>query len=829
MINLFLIKPLKGFWVIGLILFLGACTSSTIGQKESNSRKQSFNQNWDFYLSDLKDEDSISDQTQWKSLDLPHDWSIETAFDKQSPVGHGGGYLTGGLGWYKKDFTVDKQDSSKRISIHFDGVYCNSEVWINGHYLGKRPNGYIGFEYDITPYLNFGQTNQILVKVDNSNQPNSRWYSGSGIYRNVWLKKTEKLYVVNWGTFITTPKVSKDQATVNVVTTIGNDNNEEKTAVLRTRVLKDGQEITQSEKEFLISSKANQELEQQLEINTPELWSDVSPELYTAISEILIEGNLIDQKKTNFGIRNFRFDLDKGFILNGVQTKIKGVCLHHDLGPLGAAVNTRAIERKLEIMKEMGVNGIRTAHNPPSPELLDLCDQMGFIVMDEAFDMWAHAKNPHDYATVWEQWHKKDLEDQILRDRNHPSVFMWSIGNEIPEQWSPEGAEIGRELSAIVKGLDTTRVVTAGMNPPIHVNNDEVTIQFEDTAAEPNALAGSGALDLIGYNYAHQTYEDHQKNFPNTPFIASETTSGLQTRGFYEFPSDTTKIWPVRWDLVFTQGNEDNTVSAFDQVRTPWGSLHEETWKIIKKHDFLSGMFVWTGFDYIGEPTPYQWPSRSSYFGIVDLAGFPKDVYYMYQSEWTDTPVLHVFPHWNWEEDTLVDLWVYYNNADEVELFLNGESLGVKSKEGDDLHLMWRVPYEKGTLKAVSRKDGKVVLEREVKTAGIASELSLTADRSTIYADGEDLSFITVGVMDENGVIVPRAADQISFTIDGPGKIVGVANGDPTNHESFKGQTHKAFNGKCLVVLQAGREKGNMVLTATAPGLKQSTINIQIK
>ncbi|EKF56481.1 glycoside hydrolase [Galbibacter marinus] len=829
MINLFLIKPLKGFWIIGLILFLGACTSSTIVQKESNSRKQSFNQNWDFYLSDLKDEDSISDQTQWKSLDLPHDWSIETAFDKQSPVGHGGGYLTGGLGWYKKDFTVDKQDSSKRISIHFDGVYCNSEVWINGHYLGKRPNGYIGFEYDITPYLNFGQTNQILVKVDNSNQPNSRWYSGSGIYRNVWLKKTEKLYVVNWGTFITTPKVSKDQATVNVVTTIGNDNNEEKTAVLRTRVLKDGQEITQSEKEFLISSKANQELEQQLEINTPELWSDVSPELYTAISEILIEGNLIDQKKTNFGIRNFRFDLDKGFILNGVQTKIKGVCLHHDLGPLGAAVNTRAIERKLEIMKEMGVNGIRTAHNPPSPELLDLCDQMGFIVMDEAFDMWAHAKNPHDYATVWEQWHKKDLEDQILRDRNHPSVFMWSIGNEIPEQWSPEGAEIGRELSAIVKGLDTTRVVTAGMNPPIHVNNDEVTIQFEDTAAEPNALAGSGALDLIGYNYAHQTYEDHQKNFPNTPFIASETTSGLQTRGFYEFPSDTTKIWPVRWDLVFTQGNEDNTVSAFDQVRTPWGSLHEETWKIIKKHDFLSGMFVWTGFDYIGEPTPYQWPSRSSYFGIVDLAGFPKDVYYMYQSEWTDTPVLHVFPHWNWEEDTLVDLWVYYNNADEVELFLNGESLGVKSKEGDDLHLMWRVPYEKGTLKAVSRKDGKVVLEREVKTAGIASELSLTADRSTIYADGEDLSFITVGVMDENGVIVPRAADQISFTIDGPGKIVGVANGDPTNHESFKGQTHKAFNGKCLVVLQAGREKGNMVLTATAPGLKQSTINIQIK
>src|SRR5690606_7478674 len=312
----------------------------------------------------------------------------------------------------------------------------------------------------------------------------------------------------------------------------------------------------------------------------------------------------------------------------------------------------------------------------------------------------------------------------------------------------------------------TTRLVTAGMNPPIHIRNKEVTLQFEDTAAEPNALAGSGALDLIGYNYAHQTYEDHQKNFPNTPFIASETTSGLQTRGFYEFPSDTTKIWPVRWDLAFTNGNKDNTVSAFDQVRTPWGSLHEQTWKIIKKHDFLSGMFVWTGFDYIGEPTPYVWPSRSSYFGIVDLAGFPKDVYYMYQSEWTDTPVLHVFPHWNWDPGTLVDLWVYYNNADEVELFLNGKSLGTKSKQNDELHLMWRIPFEQGTLKAVSRKDGEVILEREIKSAKAASQLALSADRTSIDADGKDLSFITVDVLDENGVIVPRASDQLTFDIE---------------------------------------------------------------
>lgn len=827
--HLFFIKSILGFLAISVILLLGACNSSTASQKETN-RAQAFNQNWEFYLADgTTEEDSVSDQTVWTTLELPHDWSIEGAFDEESPVGHGGGYLSGGLGWYKKDFTIDKGDRSKRISILFDGVYSNSEVWINGHYLGERPNGYIGFEYDLSPYLKFGESNQILVKVDNSQQPNSRWYSGSGIYRNVWLKTTEKLFVDTWGTYITTPKVSKDLAEVRLETSIRNTNTSEKTAVLRTRVLKDGQEITQTEEAFSIASDQEHTIVQKLDVQSPKLWSDVQPELYTTVTEILVDDQLIDKKQTRFGIRNFKFDLEKGFILNGTQTKIKGVCLHHDLGPLGAAINVRAIERKLEIMKEMGVNGIRTAHNPPSPELLDLCDQMGFIVMDEAFDMWAHSKNPHDYATVWEQWHKKDLEDQILRDRNHPSIFMWSIGNEIPEQWSPEGAEIGRELAAIVKNLDTTRVVTAGMNPPIHINNDEVTLQFEDTAAEPNALAGSGALELIGYNYAHQTYEDHQKNFPNTPFIASETTSGLQTRGYYEFPSDTTKIWPVRWDKVFTQGNSDNTVSAFDQVRTPWGSLHEETWKIIKKHDFLSGMFVWTGFDYIGEPTPYLWPSRSSYFGIVDLAGFPKDVYYMYQSEWTDKSVLHVFPHWNWEAGTLVDVWVYYNNADEVELFLNDKSLGVKSKEGDDLHLMWRVPFEEGTLKAVSRKDGKVVLEREVQSAGSASELALSADRSTIDADGKDLSFITVDILDENGIFVPNAGDQITFSLEGPGKIVGMANGDPTNHESFKGHTHKAFNGKCLIIVQADREKGNVVLTATAPGLNQATINIQVK
>lgn len=447
--------------------------------------------------------------------------------------------------------------------------------------------------------------------------------------------------------------------------------------------------------------------------------------------------------------------------------------------------------------------------------------------MDEAYDMWEQKKTPYDLANHWAAWHKRDLEDQILRDRNHPSIFMWSIGNEIPEQWSEHGAEIGKELAAIVKALDTTRYVTAAMNPPVHVTDKSVTIQFENTADQPNALAGSGALDIIGYNYAHQTYAKHQVNFPHTPFIATETTSALETRGYYEFPSDTTKIWPVRWDLKFTEGNPDNTVSAFDQTRAPWGSLHETTWNIIKKYDFLSGMYIWTGFDYIGEPTPYEWPSRSSYFGVVDLAGFPKDVYYMYQSEWTDKDVLHLLPHWNWQAGQTVDVWAYYNHADEVELFLNGKSMGVKHKEGDALHVMWRFPFEPGTLKAVSRKNGKTVLESVLKTADKPAKLHLTADRTIIDADGKDLSFISVDITDMNNVLAPMANNQIHFSIEGPGTIVGVASGDPTNHESFKGTSHRALNGKCLVIVQATEKGGDIRLTAKSDGLNSDSITIK--
>ena len=780
-----------------------------------SSRIVSFNSSWNFHLNDsIKDKDTINSSTMWKTLNLPQDWSIEGKFDEKSPAGHSGGDLTGGLGWYKKTFKVALENKDKMTSIIFDGVYRNSQVWINGHFLGKRPNGYIGFQYDLSPYLNYGEkNNEIIVKVDNSKQPNSRWYSGSGIFRNVWLETTNKLYVDQWGTYITTPKVTKESASVHLENTLKNQNTSSKSAVITTTIFKNGAKVTLVSQNITIAANANQIENQDIIIKNPVLWSVEKPELYTAITEVSVDSKIIDQYKTNFGIRNFKFDVDKGFILNGKQVKIKGVCMHHDLGPLGSAINTRAIERQLEILKEMGVNGIRTSHNPPAPELLDLCDKMGFIVMDEVFDMWKKSKTKYDYSMYWDQWHAKDLQDQILRDRNHPSVFIWSIGNEIPEQWDATGGTITKELAGLTRNLDATRPITSALSP----------------ATKENSIAASGALDLIGYNYAHESYAKHKEVFPGIPFIATETTSALETRGYYDAVSDTIKQWPTRWDIPLTTGNLGNTVSAYDQVQTPWGSTHEATWKVIKKYDNLSGMYIWTGFDYIGEPTPYVWPSISSYFGIVDLAGFPKDIYYMYQSEWTNKTVLHLFPHWNWKAGQNVDLWAYYNNADEVELFLNGKSLGTKKKMGDDLHSMWRVPFQAGTLKAVSRKNGKTVKETSIQTAGNPSKIKLTADRNTINADGNDLSFITVDITDEKGILSPNVNNEIQFSLLGNGKIVGVCSGDPVSHESYKGTKHTALNGKCFVIIQAGNKPEKLELTASANGLKSSVTIINVK
>jgi len=793
-------------------------------QAGANPRPQgttSFNQDWRFNLGDVINGQAPDlDDSRWRTLNLPHDWSIEGEFSEKNPAGFGGGALPGGTGWYRKTFTLPSSANSKFVFIDFDGVYRNSEVWINGHYLGKRPYGYSSFQYNLTPFLNAQGKNVIAVKVDNSQQPNSRWYSGSGIYRNVWLTTTDHLGVDHWGTYVTTPEVSEQSAKVVVKTTLREvlqSSSTLSTEVNLTTIVygANGKEVARViSKNVQVNNHAPTEVTQELIVKSPSLWSIESPSLYRAVSEVEVRGKAVDRYETSFGIRYFSFDREKGFFLNGKRVKINGVCDHHDLGALGAAVNTRALERQLEVLKAMGVNGIRTSHNPPAPELLDLADKMGFIVMDEAFDMWKKEKTKFDYHLDWDQWHKRDLEDMVLRDRNHPSVFIWSIGNEISEQWggNPEAGIIGKELAGIVRSLDKTRPITSACN-------------FVD---RKNTLISAGDLDLVGTNYAHDRIPQFPTLFPGRPLIGTETVSSLASRGSYDMPADVIRRWPHRWDEDFKDGNADFSVSAYDNASAPWGSTQEETWKIVKKNDFFSGQFIWTGWDYIGEPTPYGWPARSSYFGIIDLAGFPKDTYYMYQSEWTSRPVLHVYPHWNWKQGDTVDIWAYFN-SEEVELFLNGKSLGTKKKAGDDLHVAWKVPFEPGTLRAVSRSHGKVVLTEEVRTAGPAARIVLVPDRKVIKADARDLSFVTVKIVDANGTIVPNADNLVNFQLSGEGSIAGVDNGNQISHESFKANHRKAFKGLALAIIQAKEKGGRITLKATSDGLAPASVVIEAK
>lgn len=833
---------MKLFTYIGIFccMLLGACSSVSVSPRE----KICFNDNWSFSLSDNpKASETDFDDKDWRVLNLPHDWAIEGDFSKDNPSGTGGGALPGGTGWYRKTFVPGNEDSDKIIRIDFDGIYMNSEVFINGQSLGKRPYGYISFGYDITPYLKWNEKNVIAVRVDNSEQPNSRWYSGCGIYRNVWLTKTNPVHVDEWGTYVTASDISNNNATLNIVTTVQNSGNDDEAVILKS-ILNDMNGTVVAETESSVSVVAGQksDVNHTLNISSPKLWDTENPYLYSLVTEIIKDGKCIDRYTTTTGVRDFKFDAEKGFILNGKQTKINGVCMHHDLGCLGAAVNTRAIERQLEILKEMGCNGIRCSHNPPAPELLDLCDKMGFIVMDEAFDMWRKKKTSHDYARYFNEWHEKDLRDFILRDRNHPSIFVWSIGNEVLEQWSDAKADtlsleeanlilnfghsadmlakdgemsvnslLTKKLADFVRELDPTRPITAGCNEPNPGNH----------------LFKSGALDIIGYNYHNANIPDVPKNFPGKPFIITESNSALMTRGYYRMPSNEMFIWPERWDKPFY--DESFSCSSYENCHVPWGNTHEENIKLVRNNDFISGQYIWTGFDYIGEPTPYGWPARSSYFGIVDLAGFPKDVYYLYKAEWTNKQVLHLFPHWNWTEGQEIDMWCYYNNADEVELFINGESQGIRSKDEDNLHVVWRVKFIPGTVKVVARKGSNIIAEKEIHTAGTPHKIRLTPDRNIITADGKDLSFVTVEVLDKDNNLCPLSENLINFEIKGNAFIAGVDNGCQTSMERFKDNKRKAFNGKCLVVLQNNGEKGTATLTANSNGLESSTIEIKSK
>jgi beta-galactosidase len=778
-----------------------------------------FNNNWKFYLgNDSTASNENFNDDNWRTLNLPHDWSIEGNFAKENPATTQGGALPGGIGWYRKTFSIPTSAKNKNIAIEFDGVYKNSEVWINGNYLGKRPNGYISFQYDLTAYLKFGKAKNIIaVKVDNSKQPNSRWYSGSGIYRDVRLTIFAQNYFLKDRFFVTTPKIDKDTATILIdARFITVYKNYEKSKV-KTTIFSDQGKIIFSYISEVGSGNNMTGILYDFKIPNPVFWEIDNPYLYTLKLELLSWSNIkLDDITSTFGIRSIKFDREKGFFLNNKPLKIKGVCMHHDLGALGAAYNNSAAERQLRILKEMGCNSIRTSHNAPAPAFLDLCDKMGFLVMDEAFDIWQKKKNKFDYSLDFAAWHKKDLEDLILRDRNHPSVFMWSIGNEIREQFDSTGIALTKELVDIVKRFDNTRPITAALT--------EI-----DTLK--NFMYQANTLDVLGWNYNDKNYADVLKKYPNQIFIASETNSAIATRGHYDMPSDSVRVWPAKGKKEIENVNGDWTVSAYDNAMTYWGSTHEETWKIIKKYDFLSGMFVWTGFDYLGEPTPYPWPARSSYFGIIDLAGFPKDAYYMYQSEWTTKPVLHIFPHWTpekigtgWPHGKIVDVWAYYNNADEVELFLNSKSLGVKKKINDDLHVMWRVPFEPGTLKAISKKDGKIVLQKEIKTAGEPYKIELIADEMSKYGDSNGLGFITARVVDKDGNLVPNANNLIEFSISDNAKIVATDNGYQADTTSFFNTKRKAWKGMALAIIKNTSKNRNSTLMAKSVGLLSGTI-----
>ena len=784
--------------LFGQVRFCQAAVSAT----DVGRQTLSFDQAWQFHLGEVDDgETPALADSGWRTLDVPHDFSIEGAFDKNSPGGTGAGALNAGIGWYRKTFTLPKGSAGKQVRVRFDGVYMDSEVWINGISMGKQPYGYTSFEYDLTKNLKPGP-NVLAVRV-NVQQPCSRWYSGAGIYRHVWLTLTHPVHVAPWGTYITTPQVSDAAAQVCVRTQLRNESKDEVKAVLSTMILDaTGVKVSEQLAEQMLAAGGSHEAVQTLAISNPRRWSTTHPYLYQVVSEVRVGGRLVDHCVTPLGIRTLEFIADNGFLLNGKREQIKGVCLHHDLGCLGAAVHRRGIERQLEILKAMGCNAVRTSHNPPTPELLDLCDRMGFLVMDEIFDEWIIPKVgiKFGYRRFFDDWSERDLVAMIRRDRNHPSVILWSIGNEIKEQSVPHGGSMAQRLVDICHREDPTRLVTSGL----HKMADAITHGFVK------------ALDVVGMNYSAEEYQKQRGKL----LVASETSSALSTRGEYglELKPD--------GKLAINKQPHSQCVS-YDLERPGWGLTAEDSLMAVRNAPWVAGEFVWTGFDYIGEPTPHDWPARSSYFGIIDLAGFPKDRYYLYQSQWSNKPVVHLLPHWNWKgfEGKEIPVWCF-TNADSVELFLNDKSLGRQDfKDGKSLHMEWQVPYAAGVLKAVGTKNGQTIID-EVRTAGPPAKLLVRPDRQQITADGEDLSYVEVRVVDKDGNLCPNADDLIRFSVEGPGEIAGVDNGDPTNHESFKAKQHKAFHGLCLAVIKASRSPGEVRLSVSAEGLKSESVTI---
>jgi beta-galactosidase len=805
-----------------------------------------FDFGWRFHLGDPPHAEAPAfDDSAWRTLDLPHDWSIEGPYDPQAAAGGTGGYLPTGIGWYRKAFTLPAEASGRRIALRFDGVYQHSTVWINGHELGFRPYGYATFQYDLTPYVTFGPAgNTIAVRVDNSQQPGSRWYSGSGIFRHTWLLVTDRLHADPDDISVTTPVVSKDVATLRVRARVHNGRPTTEPVELRLALVDPAGRPAASAPvrgsggppAASLEAGAEAELEGLLILPAPQLWSPDAPALYRLRTEIVAGGGVVDSVETAVGVRTAEFDVNRGLLINGQPVKLRGFCLHQDGGAVGSAVPDSLLEHRIGLLKEMGCNAIRCSHNPMAPEFYAICDRLGMLVMDEAFDEWTIRKPQikFGYSDYFRDWYDRDVTDLVRRDRNHPSVILWNAGNEIGEQGAPSGPEVLRKLIAVFRREDPTRPVTVAM--------DNI---FNQNGPAPEAFTGQ--LDIVGYNYPDRwgsrretQYGDDRELHPARRFVGTEVTGIPETRGVYPFGS------------LLDDNDSDDHLQLGDG---PSGALYvastmraSSLWRFVALHPYVTGEFIWTGFDYLGES---RWPQKAASFAPLDTCGFKKDAFYFYQSLWVDSPVLHLLPHWNWpgREGTAVPV-VAYTNCAAVELFLNGRSMGLKAKdfpgygvEGawntyaqpkveattSDLQLVWDVPYAPGALTAVGYdRRGKVVARAEVRTARAPAVLELTPDRGTLVAGAREVASVQVRALDADGTFVPDAANAVTFDLSGPARLIGVDNGDPQSHAAYQGRERSLFNGMALALVESAREAGTVRLTAHASGLPDATVDIAV-
>jgi beta-galactosidase len=782
------------------------------------------------------------DDNAWESVTLPHDWAIKGPFyvGEGVPIGGGMGRLpVQGVAWYRRKLDIPATDAGKKVYLDVDGAMSYAIVWLNGQLVGGWPYGYSSFRLDLTPYLKPGAANQLAIRLDNP-PSSSRWYPGGGIYRNVWLTKVNRVHVGHWGTTITTSNVSKTAATIKLAVAITNNISAPAFVMVTTQIYRldaQGQKTGRPVASFpgaapTLRASSTDTVTSTVVLRNPKLWGPVptqQPNRYVAVTTIMSHASVLDTYETPFGIREVRFDAEKGLFVNGERIFIQGVNQHHDLGALGAAFNVRAAERQLEVLRDMGCNAIRMSHNPPAPELLELTDRMGFLVIDEIYDSWNLKKTPLDFHLIFPDWHEQDLRALVRRDRNNPSVVLWSFGNEVGEQYTgEEGAAVAKMLYRITKEEDPTRPTTVAMNyakpdMPLPAVADVVSLNYQG-----EGIRYDGAYKGLKGITTPPLFPKFHENFPSKLILSTENASALSSRGQYVFPVFEGNSAPVSDQL----GGNSKTqqVSAYELYSVAFGSSADKVFATLAQHPFVAGGFAWTGWDYLGEPTPY-YSARSSYSGIIDLAGFPKNRYYLYQAHWRpQLPMAHILPHWNWPERVGQVTPVHvFTSGDEAELFLNGKSLGRKKKAPYEYRLRWdEVVYTPGELKVVAYKNGKRWAEDGIKTTGAPAAVQLSADRKIITADDQDLSFVTVQLLDKNGLPVPDAQNKLEFSLEGPGEIVATDNGDAASMVSFASPVREAFSGKCLVIVRGKKgQPGTIKLKAQSSGLTETTFSIK--